>query len=112
MNEFKMSSTRYLYPSVALLISPSNKEPWNKWLGTSTKSFAPTGFEESSKPTKNIEKESAAPATGPAIDMSNIVFLSGRMDLNYRSNNKNKKISTKMVCIRYQSSVQCTLKLE
>jgi len=112
MNEFKMSSTRYLYPSVALLISPSSKEPWNNWLGTSTKSFAPTGFEESSKPTKNIEKESAAPATGPAIDMSNIVFLSGRMDLNYRSNNKNKKISTKMVCIRYQSSVQCTLKLE
>jgi len=97
MNEFKISSTRYLYPSVALLISPSNKEPWNKWLGTSTKSFAPTGFEESSKPTKNIEKESAAPATGPAIDMSNIVFLSGRMDLNYRSNNKNKKIFTKMV---------------
>ena len=112
MNEFKMSSTRYLYPSVAMLISPSSKEPWNNWLGTSTKSFAPTGFEESSKPTKNIEKESAAPATGPAIDMSNIVFLSGRMDLNYRSNNKNKKISTKMVCIRYQSSVQCTLKLE
>lgn len=62
-------------------------------LGTSTKSLAPAGFEESNKPTENIEKESAAPARGPAIDMSNIVFLSGRMDLNYRMDDNNKRSS-------------------
>jgi hypothetical protein len=73
----------YQIPVTKCCSANKPKEPWNSWLGTSTKSLAPTGFEESNKPTKNIENESAAPATGPTITMSNIVLRSGRMDLNY-----------------------------
>lgn len=51
-------------------------------LGTCTKSPAAPGFDESNSPTANIEKDRAAPATGPAIDMSTSVLRSGRIDLN------------------------------
>lgn len=53
-------------------------------LGTCTKSPAASGFDESSKPTENIAQDSAAPAKGPASEMSTFVLRSGRIDLNYR----------------------------
>lgn len=68
---------------MALLISPRSKEPWNSELGTCTNSPAAVGFVESSRPTANIEKESTAPAKGPASEMSTFVLRSGRIDLNY-----------------------------
>ena len=52
-------------------------------LGTCTKSPVVSEFDESSRPTANIEQDSIAPANGPASDMSTFVLLSGRMDLNY-----------------------------
>ena len=56
-------------------------------LGTCTKSPAATGFDEISRPTANIEKERAAPANGPAREMSTFVLRSGIIDLNYKDKN-------------------------
>lgn len=75
----------YVYPRVALLINPRSREPWKSMLGTCTKSPAASGFDESNKPTQNIENDSTAPAIGPAAEMSTFVLRSGRIDLNYRS---------------------------
>lgn len=75
----------YVLPRTPLLMSPRSNEPWNNVLGTCTRSPKPDGFDESAKPTQNIENESAAPAKGPANEISTMVFRSGRIDLNYRN---------------------------
>lgn len=63
---------------------PRSKDPWNSELGTCTKSPAASGFDDSKRPTANIEKDNAAPENGPASETSTFVLRSGRMDLNYK----------------------------
>lgn len=74
----------YVYPRTARLMSPRNRDPWKSVLGTCTKSAATSGFDESSSPTLNIEKDNAAPANGPASEISTFAFWLGRIDLNYK----------------------------
>lgn len=66
-------------------MSPRSNEPWNRVLGTCTKSPNPAGFDESNNPTQNIDKERATPAKGPANAISTFVLRSGSIDLNCRS---------------------------
>lgn len=54
-------------------------------LGTCTRSPVALGLDESSRPTANIDSDNAAPAIGPASDMSTFVLRSGRTDLNYKT---------------------------
>lgn len=65
-------------------MSPRNRDPWKSVLGTCTKSAATSGFDERSSPTVNIEKDNAAPANGPASEISTFAFRLGRIDLNYK----------------------------
>lgn len=51
-------------------------------LGTCTRSLAASGLVDRNRPTANMETESAAPANGPASEMSTFVLRSGRIDLN------------------------------